>query len=75
MSADIELPAITDEDRELFHYNPNTDDIIERVQAYARAAVLLDRQKRGAGPTECTACGLDPIPLDCPTCQPTASQP
>lgn len=33
----MDKPTLTQEDRELFHYNPNTDDIIERVKAYGDA--------------------------------------
>lgn len=33
----MDKPALTKDDRELFHYNPNTDDIIERVKAYGEA--------------------------------------
>jgi hypothetical protein len=33
------LPAITEDDRQLLHYNPNTDDIVEWAQEYAIKAV------------------------------------
>jgi len=38
------LPPITDEDRQLLHYNPNTDDIVAWVQAYAERAVAAERE-------------------------------
>ena len=38
------LPPITDEDHQFLHYNPNTDDIVRWVQAYATAAVLAERE-------------------------------
>lgn len=41
-----ELPAITDEDRELLHYNPNTDDLVAFVQDYARKAIEASRAVR-----------------------------
>lgn len=33
---------ITEEDRELLHYNPNTDDVIEWAQDYARKVAELN---------------------------------
>ena len=38
-SEPVTLPPITDEDRQFLHYNPNTDDLVEWVQNYARAAI------------------------------------
>ena len=38
------LPPITDEDRQFLHYNPNTDDVVQWVRAYAQAAVLEERE-------------------------------
>lgn len=38
------LPPITDEDRQFLHYNPNTDDVVQWVLAYAQAAVLKERE-------------------------------
>lgn len=31
-----EMPSISEEDRQLLHYNPNTDDVIAFMHAYAR---------------------------------------
>ena len=42
-TADMTLPPITDEDRQFLHYNPNTDDIVRWVQAYAERAVAAER--------------------------------
>jgi hypothetical protein len=33
---------ITEEDRELLHYNPNTDDLVEWTQEYARKTTELN---------------------------------
>ena len=33
------LPEISDEDRQFLHYNPNTSDVVEWVQEYAKRAV------------------------------------
>lgn len=45
---DVDLPPITDEDKQLLHYNPNTVDVVEWVQAYAREAALLERERCAA---------------------------
>lgn len=42
MNDNIKLPPITEDDQKFLHYNPNTDDIVEWVQAYAREAVRLN---------------------------------
>lgn len=42
MTDNIKLPLITDDFRELVHYNPNTDDIVEAVQELMREAVRLN---------------------------------
>lgn len=44
------LPGITEEDRQLLHYNPNTDDLVEWVQEYAMKAV--QSAKSAAVPVE-----------------------
>lgn len=41
---------ITEEDRSFLHYNPNTADIVELVQKYARACIDADRAMRAAQP-------------------------
>jgi hypothetical protein len=33
-----ELPPITDEDRQFLSYNPNTQDLVDWIQNYAREA-------------------------------------
>jgi hypothetical protein len=43
-----ELPPITDEDRELLHYNPNTADIEAWVRTYALTAVSKVTAERDA---------------------------
>ena len=40
------LPEITAEDRSFLHYNPNTDDVVDWVHHYARAAIAADRAAR-----------------------------
>lgn len=44
MADNIKLPQITDDFRELVHYNPNTDDIVDAVQELMREAVRLNSQ-------------------------------
>ena len=39
------LPPISEGDRELFHYNPNTSDIVEWVQIYAIYALSVERNR------------------------------
>ena len=39
------LPEISDEDRQFLHYNPNTSDVVEWVQEYAKRAVKLEREE------------------------------
>lgn len=34
-----ELPEITDDDFSMLHYNPNTSDVVEHMQNYARKAI------------------------------------
>jgi hypothetical protein len=41
------LPPITDEDRQFLSYNPNTEDIVEWVQAYARRSIEAARSSAG----------------------------
>lgn len=36
------LPEISDEDRQFLHDNPNTSDVVEWVQEYAKRAVKLE---------------------------------
>jgi len=43
-------PEITDDDRRLLHDNPNTDDIIVWVRAFADATVALRAQRSPAAP-------------------------
>jgi hypothetical protein len=43
--AGVVLPEISEEDRQFLHYNPNTDDLVKWVRAYATAAVLADRRR------------------------------
>lgn len=38
-------PTLTQEDRALFHDNPNTDDIIERVESYGEAMARWGAQQ------------------------------
>lgn len=38
MNDNIKIPPITDDFRELVHYNPNTDDIVDAVQELMREA-------------------------------------
>ena len=44
------LPKITAEDRSFLHYNPNTGDVVEWVQNYARCCIDADRAARAAQP-------------------------
>ena len=44
------LQNITSEDRSFLHYNPNTDDVVEWVQTYARHCIDSDRTMRAAQP-------------------------
>ena len=46
----MKLPTITEEDRKFLHYNPNTSDVVEWVQNYARQAIS------DVGHCECSAC-------------------
>ena len=39
------LPEIDDEDRQFLHYNPNTSDLVEFVRAYARKALVAERER------------------------------
>jgi hypothetical protein len=40
----MKLPEITKADRMFLHYNPNTDDVVEWIQDYARVA-LAEKEK------------------------------
>lgn len=54
------LPAITEEDRQLLHYNPNTDDLVEWAQEYAIKAVQVAQFAAGPVPVapDCYDAGL-----------------
>jgi hypothetical protein len=43
-----DLPPINDGDRQWLHYNPNTDDLVEWVQTYARKAIALSQRQEQA---------------------------
>jgi hypothetical protein len=51
----IDLPPISDEERKFLHYNPNTDDLVEWVQAYAAAAAMKERERCSSILDECAA--------------------
>lgn len=45
MNDNIKLPLITEDNQEFLQSAPNTSDIIEWVQTYAREAVRMNSQK------------------------------
>ena len=53
------LPPITDDDRAFLSYNPNTEDLVAWIRAYAESAI-----KRLHTP----ASASDPTKVICPNC-------
>lgn len=47
-----ELPEITDDDLSMLHYNPNTSDVVEHMQNYARKAIAAQKAQAPVGIVE-----------------------
>jgi hypothetical protein len=45
LTAGVELPPLSDEDRQFLHYNPNTSDLVEFVQTKMREAIAAERAR------------------------------
>jgi hypothetical protein len=45
MNRAVNLPPISDEERQFLHYNPNTADLVDWVNGHTAAAIMAERAR------------------------------